>query len=472
MSVQANVNCEVDAATGNDLNAGWFNSAGTSAGTDYTYSTGQTVINYTDLIIDATFATKVTSVIRAFISADVRNYLRIPAGVTGFTAGVYEIISVASGVATLSNSPGATSTVQTNGTIKLGGSLASITQAITDHVSGSQIFVKNNATPYTHAGINMKGGGTTIRGYNTTRGDCNVGNSTTLTRPVVRPTGSNQTLFGASSFACNGIENLDLDGNATTNCRGITIGQGGMRITNCRFRRWQNNAINGGSSGAGGFAPGIFTGCEIDSNTTATWAIIGQIGIQFIDCDIHGNTTTSGAIRSDGSSLTHCNIYANTGIGIQIQNNLGMGLQYCNIYGNSGNGVSGQGSYDIIPLYRCVVYGNSGWQITSGVSTAAVNSQLSLCECAYNTGGSGGLQGILSYNNYGSIVLTADPFVAGGSGNFAPNTTAGGGTLIKGIVAKSPAGTTTFYSDIGSSQHQDTGGGGGGGSQTAFAYVG
>jgi hypothetical protein len=52
------------------------------------------------------------------------------------------------------------------------------------------------------------------------------------------------------------------------------------------------------------------------------------------------------------------------------------------------------------------------------------------------------------------VALTADPFVSGSTGNFALNTTSGGGPLLK--AAGFPANV-----DIGATQ-SSTGGGGGG----------
>ena len=57
----------------------------------------------------------------------------------------------------------------------------------------------------------------------------------------------------------------------------------------------------------------------------------------------------------------------------------------------------------------------------------------------------------------GSVILTADPFVNAAGGDFALNTTAGGGAACRnvGFPGVFPGGLTTGYADIGAAQHKD-----------------
>jgi hypothetical protein len=64
--------------------------------------------DFTDLAIDATLNTKVTSASHNFVSTDVGRVLRVDSG-TGFTAGTYRIVSVASNAAVLDRAVGTTS---------------------------------------------------------------------------------------------------------------------------------------------------------------------------------------------------------------------------------------------------------------------------------------------------------------------------------------------------------------------------
>jgi hypothetical protein len=61
--------------------------------------------DFTDLVIDAANAAKVTSASHNFVSTDVGRVLRVDSG-TGFTAGTYRIVSVASNAATLDRAVG------------------------------------------------------------------------------------------------------------------------------------------------------------------------------------------------------------------------------------------------------------------------------------------------------------------------------------------------------------------------------
>lgn len=62
-------------------------------------------LTFTDLVIDDSVNTTVTSAGHAFVAADVGKLLLVTGG-TGFTAGVYYIASVADGAATLSATVG------------------------------------------------------------------------------------------------------------------------------------------------------------------------------------------------------------------------------------------------------------------------------------------------------------------------------------------------------------------------------
>src|SRR5262245_28758828 len=105
-------------STGNDNNGGGFVIGG--SGTDYSQQDAAQY-NFTDLVVDGSVNTKVTSASHNFVAADVDNIMHITAG-TGWTVGFYRILSVASNAATLDRSPAAVST--TGGTFYVGGALA------------------------------------------------------------------------------------------------------------------------------------------------------------------------------------------------------------------------------------------------------------------------------------------------------------------------------------------------------------
>lgn len=90
----ANTAWEVRPTNGSDLNGGGFVPAN---GT-------KTVTAATDLTIDATLSTKVTSAAHNFVAGDVNKWIMVTAG-TGWIIGLYQIVSTASNAATLDRSP-------------------------------------------------------------------------------------------------------------------------------------------------------------------------------------------------------------------------------------------------------------------------------------------------------------------------------------------------------------------------------
>ena len=83
---------------------------------------------YTDLVIDAVNAYQVTSAANPFVAADVGNYINVPYGITGFTAGRYQINAVVAGKASLTF-PG-TATNAPIGTLGQTGGIASYDQGL------------------------------------------------------------------------------------------------------------------------------------------------------------------------------------------------------------------------------------------------------------------------------------------------------------------------------------------------------
>ena len=106
--------------TGSDLNGGAFKAGAT--GTDRSQQDAAHASG-TDLVVDGSDNTKVTSATHNFVAADVGNTIQIVNG-GAWTGGVYEIVSVASNAAVLDRSPAATGS--TSGTWKLGGAKASL----------------------------------------------------------------------------------------------------------------------------------------------------------------------------------------------------------------------------------------------------------------------------------------------------------------------------------------------------------
>ena len=135
--------------TGSDLNGGAFDASLRASGTDYSQQDGPQA-TYTDLRLDAVDGTKVTSTARPFQASDVGNTIRIPSGISGMTAGVYNIRSVAGGVAVLDRACGTAGTSQGTGSIRLGGAIGSLSRLAGDMVAKNLAFVKSGN--YSEAG--------------------------------------------------------------------------------------------------------------------------------------------------------------------------------------------------------------------------------------------------------------------------------------------------------------------------------
>ena len=105
-------------------------------------------ITFTDLVIDGSLNTKVTSVSHNFVAGDVGAKLEVTAG-TSWTVGTYYIVSTASNAATLNRSPGAVGL--TAGTYILNRSMVVAVEAATDSLDTLRVCRKDasNAMAWT-----------------------------------------------------------------------------------------------------------------------------------------------------------------------------------------------------------------------------------------------------------------------------------------------------------------------------------
>lgn len=184
MAISSNTCWEVRTAAA-DTNGGAF-AAGVS---------GKDVSAATDLAVDATLNTKVTSGSYNFTSADVGKFINVTSG-TGWTAGWYQILSTASNAATLDHSPAPVST--TSGTYNLYSGIDYSQQ------TGTQVTFNGSTITATTAGT---GATITITGYTTTIND--VGN-------IVQITGGTNFTTGFYTITAQGTGTWTLDRNCTS----------------------------------------------------------------------------------------------------------------------------------------------------------------------------------------------------------------------------------------------------------------
>lgn len=417
--------------TGSDtLCSGGFVTGAT--GTDYSQQSAAQY-NATDLTIDATLNTKVTSASHNFVSTDVGNILRITAG-AGFTVGCYQIVSVASNAATLDRSPGSVGTA--GGTYYVGGAFASPGQAGAFAVAGNVIYITGSHT-ITSASTNVSGGCLShpggsggashgwVIGYTSTRTD---GGQATLTASGI------STFVLVTMATGSTVSNIIANGASLTSSRGIRLNGTGNRAINCKAQYCTNNGISAAS-------PALVLWCEATGCATLS-AIVGNA----VGCTAYANT----ALGFSGGACLFCVAYANTGATTDGFDLAGVSATNCLSYGNGRDGfrfgVSGVTSSGT--AISCRAEGNTGYGFRS---VTASSTGLSLYHCATWNNTAGGIDSASTFMNIGAIACTADPSTASGSNDFTLNNVQGGGALLRqaGYPTTFPSLSGITYPDVG-----------------------
>ena len=423
-----------------DTNGGGF-VAGAS-GTDYSQQNAPQY-GYTNLAVDGTTNTKVTSASHNFVAADVGNIMNISAG-TGWTPGFYQITSVASNAATLDRSPAATST--TGGTFAVGGALLTLGKLAGAMAASNKAYITGTFTLTT--GITMPTSSLLI-GYTSSRTDLgkaivNVGANITAISSVYR------------------IRNVTVDYQSTYSGTAISTSGGNYStVTNVKCA----NMVGGTSIGVqcnnySVISQSEFTGFNSSGNASC---VAGGGGVTVSGCWFHDNTKVQRAIiGGSATSITNCLFANSAGVGCSFssnslcQNNTFYGVtigayvgspEYCtiknNIFANgSSYGMQGSSAYAALPQFD----GNAYYSNTSGNRN--------------NLDDTSGINGVSPYTNVLEVILTASPFVNAVGGDFTLNNTAGGGAACRGhgIPGTLPGSSLVGYRDFGVFQHQDAGG--------------
>lgn len=463
MSLSSLITWEVR-TTGNDAQcSGGFKSGAT--GTDYSQQNAAQ-FSGSNLVVDASVNTKVTSASHNFVAADVGNLIQITAG-SGWTTGFYEIVSVASNAATLDRSPAATST--TGGTWWEGGAMGTPGKVAGVKVAGNDVWIKAGTYVFTTSTANVSGGvvndntggnnGTDIsrwEGYGSVRGDKG-------TKPVLQApsSGSFGVYLVTATTSFTVADNLCVDGggNTTAGLGGWDVG-GGSYIAGIRLKAMRTVTYGFRSSG-GNDSQLVF--CEATGCSAAGFRNDGTTSL--IYCISHGNTGGSGHgfMYSANDVLVGCIAYGNDYGFVSLS--VGARFINCDAFGNTHDGwniQSVQGEF----FLNCISYSNGGygWNAIGGVVALGT-----LINCAGGSNTSGNYTGFQAVENF--VILTGDPFTSSGTGDFSLNNTAGAGATCRaaGQPGVFPGGITTGYVDIGAAQHQDVGGGGG---STMKAFVG
>lgn len=434
---------------GSNSNPGCFIEG--STGTDFSQQ-NSAQYTFTDLVVDLVTNTKVTSASHNFVSTDVGNCLRITAG-TGYTTGVYYIVSVAANAATLDRSPAAVGV--TGGTFFVGGALATLAQLNTEMCSGCRAWVKADAAYVISSKITFNyssSGATWIRGYTSTRGD-----------------GGRATIKSTGSIGGDRLVDLNVSQNFTF--ANFTFDVNGDSGVTCLLFLGQPT-----------YAENIE--CKNFNYTGGT----GQIQFNNIrgvcrNCWVHDGTASGTAFyyANEENLCLYCsaiNLPSNGSIGFRMD--YGNNCLFClvaNLAGANSDGFQ-IGGQPFMRLDNPVCYSvtrdcvrltsvSIPILITNGIFVNATNG-------INNTSGTTLRDGdILNDYNYTfnmsgaavvnltagahSVTLARSPFVNAGSLDFRLNNNAGGGASVRahGVPSSLPGVTGTYYPDAGIAQHQD-----------------
>ena len=421
-----------------------------ASGTDYSKQ-NSSQYSGSDLIIGSSNSVTTTSS-HSFISTDVGNIINITTNSGGWTAGRYEIVSVAAGAATLDRSPG--TLASTGGAYVVGGALQNISTVQTiwttsNENNGGQIcYVKAEAIISFSSSQSWEPSNTqqTIIGYTTTRGD----------------NGQVTLKWTGASFQCITVQGITIR-NFIFNCNSVS-GVNTVKVTNSNTVMVNCLCENGSQSGItcsngnNTFIDCVVTASGGGGNAAITFSS-GNGPNVFINCIAYANSAVG--FNGQGGTLIGCISAGNTGgtsDGFQVSGGDGpCSLVNCLAYKNGRDGfrwtpTSGVGITPIVQ--NCIFYGNSGYGMNSvnGQATTLFNQNN-----AYGANTTANLNQVTAGLN--DVALTADPTTNGTSQNFALNSTSGGGAALKaaGFPGALQVGGTG-YLDIGPLQSQAAGG--------------
>ena len=406
---------------GNNNNGGGF-VAGAS-GTDYSQQ-DSAQYSAADLVLVTTGTCSSAS--HSFVAADVGNLIQITAG-TGFTAGFYEIVSVAAGVATLDRAAGTASS--TGGTWAEGGALGTIGYVMSElysiNVSGITCYIQAGS----YAGSYMLTPSVPNRfiGYSATRGD---GGRATWTID------SGTALIRFSAFIW--FENIAMVNSSGSPglCFNAQIGDADIYMT------LMNCLIDGFSNAFDGY-PNYYTmyleNCEIKNCTgDVLYQTYGSLWITLSNCYIHNNSGKGLNLAMTPSVIClGTTFYANSaGIYINTASNavLTLLIQRSSFVSNTNDGITlqnGAAGFTNLFIQNSIFSGNGGYGIDAGGAYPAIDLQENLNNAFYDNSSGNYTALVISRNE---IDLTGSPFTNPSAGNFALNNTAGAGLACQGAA--------------------------------------
>jgi len=480
---------EVRPGAGSNTNSGAFATINTSNTTNCTGGTDWTQQNAAQVTFNGSTVTATTAGVTATIvltgytvlTTDVCNTVRISGG-TGFLTGLYYIVSVSTVGNTWTLDRNATSGAASLMTGTMGGALATLVQALTDLTatntqSNCTIWYKSGTDTITST-ITQPASviGTIVHGYQTTRGDA------TGTRPLLTTATNSTNLFagvttGNASITFNNVNFSNTAGTPAVGFYAPTSGGGGgLALINCKLSGFTYGVL-GNYSGDYYWDALMLYGTEVTASVNDG---VQNVGLSYVyGSNFHGNGAcgmTFGGGSANGNpavivfdhSISQSNTTCGLGGGSSTKPQM-MIVTNSIFYNNTTAGLilftQQQGGNALLTNNVFMSNGTYGIQ-NSDASTLWYNTGTAN---QFNNAFYNNTDG--ARNNYPSdpsdITLSASPFVSAGT-NFALNSTAGGGALLKaaGYPGVIP-GSGTGYLDVGALQSQAASSSGGG----SFAFV-
>jgi hypothetical protein len=433
--------------TASDSNGGAFDTGVVSPGTNESLADAGTAVTVT---INAT-TTKGTSSPAFSATTHGPGNIYNQSASAGCTAGRFEILSQLAGLATFDRSLGTALAVCTG---TLGGSLATLATVASATISGNIVNVK--AGTYTQTIALLFKIPSIWIGYGANQGDRG-------TKPLITTSTDSITLLNPSTATVANFyitfQNFSFSSTASTRGPGV-VGLNTAAIwaffTDCVFDGF-SIALNQTSNSLT-----LLSLQGIEVKNSVSHGIVTKSPVNAYASYIHDNGGSGIVAAASGISLNFANsIISKNANGVTIASgvNFILTLNACAVANNTTDGVDfGTGSaFSTMSASNTIFYGNGRYNVNF---SGGVNPGAGMVEGEANAYGGAGTA---NFNNVlgspGDIALGANPFTS--ATNFALNSTANGGALLKslGFPGVFPGGTTTGTINVGPVQASSAGGG-------------
>lgn len=415
--------------TGDDLNGGGFDAASKGVGTDYSEQDAP-VAAFSDLAVDSTDATKVSSASVGFTPALTGNLLRLA------SSQVFAVKSVdGTGVATLDRAAGTAGETGLAG--RIGGCNRNLNRLAADMVAHNLAFVKAGA--YSEVGTvtfnqnadvpSPSNPPTRIIGYSSVRSDYRTPD---LSRPVVTVAGTaNGLVFGGDGWF---VANLEVVGNGLNSvvvssgahcvfyrCKASGFTSTGIAATNLKGSVLECEVTNDRQS-TDGLSGGLVMGCYVHDLDSLFSTVIAPLALRNI---IANNAGAGPGLRVDFGTTNQClfNTIDNIGgDGIQLHDSTVTDVSII-----KGNIFSRCGGYGI-SLFNpgCV----EGVQVSGNAFSRNTGNFWNLDPSA----GVNPVNAYLGANDSSDVMISASPFVDEAGGDYRLNALPDAGALLRGTA--------------------------------------